>query len=154
MTSLQKTPELRMTLLHQQVTSFRRGILGKRKSVNFCRTVCAPLESYLNTAGYKVKLVSGNVRGFAHFWLAMTDGRIIDPTADQFSAPDGSPMPKVYIGKLPPGYSSDTLDTLQLVVVTCQQCGASWTPRVPDPVRCPRCQSRRWNEPPRDDDRA
>ncbi len=28
----------------------------------------------------------------------------------------------------------------------CQRCGARWLPRVPEPVRCPRCQSVKWRE--------
>lgn len=30
---------------------------------------------------------------------------------------------------------------------TCRRCGATWTPRVPDPVACPRCKSARWQTP-------
>ena len=95
--------------LHQVVTSFRRGIIGRRKSTHMCYRVCAPLASYLHLLDYHVTLVKGTVRGFEHFWLAMTDGQIIDPTADQFTAPDGSLMPKVYIGKLPLGYTAENL---------------------------------------------
>ena len=28
----------------------------------------------------------------------------------------------------------------------CRRCGHKWYPRAPRPVKCPRCQSARWNE--------
>ena len=45
----------------------------------------------------------GTVEGWDHCWLRLADGRIIDPTADQF----GNGMPKVYIGTLPAGYKEE-----------------------------------------------
>ncbi len=31
----------------------------------------------------------------------------------------------------------------------CERCGANWSPKVPDPVACPRCHSPRWRTPSR-----
>ena len=88
--------------LLRTVTEFRRGILGKRSSMNMCYMVCAPLESYLRTLGWETELVSGKVSGKEHYWLRLLDGRIIDPTADQFFPEEGDKMmPKVYIGDQP-----------------------------------------------------
>lgn len=36
-------------------------------------------------------------------------------------------------------------DSTKIVsVMTCQKCEYSWTPRVPDPVTCPRCKNPDW----------
>lgn len=37
--------------------------------------------------------------------------------------------------------------TKKLVLVKCLQCGREWTPRKPDPKRCPGCGSADWNVP-------
>lgn len=29
---------------------------------------------------------------------------------------------------------------------TCLRCGATWTPRKPNPVQCPRCKRVDWNK--------
>ena len=40
-----------------------------------------------------------------HFYLLLPDGRILDPTASQFIAPDGSDMPEIYLGAKPEWYN-------------------------------------------------
>jgi len=30
--------------------------------------------------------------------------------------------------------------------LTCLKCGATWVPRIPNPIKCPRCQQF-WNTP-------
>lgn len=35
----------------------------------------------------------------------------------------------------------------KLTEVTCHKCGRQWTPRKPNPARCPGCQSSTWNVP-------
>jgi len=38
--------------------------------------------------------------------------------------------------------------TYTLPTLTCLRCGASWTPRTPQPpVKCPRCTSPYWSKP-------
>jgi len=32
-------------------------------------------------------------------------------------------------------------------MVTCKKCGHQWRPRVDNPIACPHCLSRKWNEP-------
>ena len=85
------------------VIGFRNGLLGKRRSTDMCRVVCLPLQSYLRVEGYETTVVDGTVEGWDHCWLSLADGRIIDPTVDQF----GNGMPKVYIGTLPAGYKEE-----------------------------------------------
>jgi hypothetical protein len=95
--------------LYRTVFSFRKGIIGKRSSDLMCFAVCAPLQGYLGMLGYETKLVKGEIDVSAdyvigHYWLALPDGRIIDPTADQFESPTGEKMPEVYIGERPEWY--------------------------------------------------
>jgi predicted Zn-ribbon and HTH transcriptional regulator len=30
----------------------------------------------------------------------------------------------------------------------CSRCEHEWMPRIPDPLKCPRCQSPHWDEEP------
>src|SRR4051812_41594090 len=99
-----------MASLKKLVTEFRRGILNGETSAGMCFAICAPLQTILEMCGYKTKLIEGEIKPtkrFAyptnHYWLELADGRIIDPTADQFSTPE-RPMPKVYIGALSEWY--------------------------------------------------
>jgi hypothetical protein len=95
--------------LRRIATDFRQGILGTMPSARMCFAVCAPLEGYLRAAlGVSAELVEGELRlgedVAQHFWLELPDGRILDPTADQFATPSGEPMPEVYIGVRPGWY--------------------------------------------------
>ena len=48
------------------------------------------------------------------------------------------------------GYWWDSKTTiaqkLGIVECTCQRCGATWTPRKPNPIQCPRCKRVDWNK--------
>lgn len=68
-----------------------------------CFAVCAPLQGYLDLLGIQTEMVCGEVMGQEHYWLSLPDGRIIDPTADQFNG-QLVKMPKVYIGLRPVVY--------------------------------------------------
>jgi len=57
--------------------------------------------------GYETTLIEGDFGLTNHYWLRLTDGRIVDPTADQFSRPDRR-MPKIYIGPKPEWYKEYT----------------------------------------------
>jgi hypothetical protein len=90
---------------------FRNGLLEGRSSTAMCFAVCAPLDGFLHFNNYRTRLVVGEVavpgdpRGMLceHYWLELEDGRILDPTADQFTTPT-NPMPAVYIGMKPDWY--------------------------------------------------
>lgn len=82
---------------------FRRGILGGRSSAGMCDAICWPLVSLLKMNGIPVELVCGSVGICEHYWMVLPDGRIIDPTADQF---DDS-MPAVYLGARPKNYLTE-----------------------------------------------
>lgn len=93
--------------LRRFVTAFRVGILDGRRSDRMCFAVCAPLQSLLSVCGVETELVEADFdqNGLCnHVWLRLSDGTIIDPTADQFSTPEQK-RPKVYIGPLPAQYA-------------------------------------------------
>lgn len=85
---------------------FRRGILGRRKSAGMCAAVCWALQSYLSVIhNLALEAVEGGVEieGVAwcnHVWLRLSDGRVLDPTIDQFSDMLGTdPSMTVYLGE-------------------------------------------------------
>jgi hypothetical protein len=77
---------------------FRFGVLSGRRPHGMCFAVCAPLQTLLELAGVETELVEGDVGEWNHVWLRLHDGRILDPTADQFG------LAAVYLGALPPNY--------------------------------------------------
>ena len=92
--------------LKRLVSEFRRGILGDHPPDMMCFAVCAPLQSYLAIMGIETRLIEMDFGRVNHVWLQLNDGRIIDPTADQFMSLGGTKMPKVYIGELPDWYQT------------------------------------------------
>ena len=89
--------------LRRMVSEVRRGILGTHSSDGMCFAVCVPLQGYLHCLGYEAELVEADFGKRNHVWLELSDGTIIDPTADQFSTPLAR-LPRVYIGPLPTMY--------------------------------------------------
>lgn len=85
--------------LIKYVTGFKKGILGKRQSHMMCFAVCAPLVPLLNMGGIDAKLVEGSFKDCNHFWIALPDGRVLDPTADQFNNRCSTSFPPVYLGE-------------------------------------------------------
>ena len=88
----------------QIVKGFREGVMGDLSSNSRCFMVCYSLVGYLNFSGYQCNLIQGCIGDWEHFWIKLPDGSIIDPTADQFNCPDGSPMPQIYYGDKPKWY--------------------------------------------------
>jgi hypothetical protein len=78
--------------------NFRRGIVDKNSSNRYCYMVCAPLAGYLHYLDMVVEVVEGEVGDNQHFWIRLPDGRVLDPTADQFNDQVSSPLPPVYLG--------------------------------------------------------
>src|SRR5215467_127834 len=85
------------------IQEFRRRKLNGGESAGWCQDICIPLAKRLKKIGYEVAPVSGRVNGEYHYWIEY-GSIIIDPTADQFTMPDGKPMPKIYIGPQPSWY--------------------------------------------------
>lgn len=82
---------------------FRKGILGSNGSpVGMCFAVSAPLVALLGVYGIDAELVESDLSAhpdsicYEHFWIRLADGRVLDPTFDQFCSEE--PIP-VYLGK-------------------------------------------------------
>jgi hypothetical protein len=67
---------------------FTKGLLGKKPTTDMCYVVCSPLSAYLSLCGIENTLTEGAIlhceNQLHHYWVTLSDGRIIDPTADQF----------------------------------------------------------------------
>ena len=86
--------------LIKHASEFRKGILGKKNSYMMCFAVCAPLVPYLYQAdGIRSRLVEGSFGDCNHFWIELEDGRVLDPTADQFNGHCTTTFPLVYLGQ-------------------------------------------------------
>ena len=86
-------------------TEFREGILDGAPSRMMCFAVSAPLAGLLNFYGVDAKTVEGDVGNMNHIWIELSDGRVLDATADQFDD-----MPAVYLGKPAAIHSSPIKD--------------------------------------------
>lgn len=91
------------SMLRQTALSFRNGLLGKRDSGMMCMAVCYPLQGFLSMLGVETKIEELDFGKTNHVILRLQDGRILDPTADQFSGPTIK-LPKVYVGPMPEIY--------------------------------------------------
>lgn len=87
----------------------RRGILGTEMSTWMCYAVAGPLGGALQRHGIELKFVEVEFKLpwrdviCGHCFLELADGRILDPTADQFSHVELK-LPQVYLGKMPAVY--------------------------------------------------
>lgn len=77
---------------------FRAGVLEGRASSLACFMVCAPLSSLLELHGVRNQVVEGDLGDVNHCWIALADGRVLDPTGDQFNRPGRQSLPAVYLG--------------------------------------------------------
>ncbi len=91
---------------------FAKGVLGGNDPKNHCFYVASALGGYLSFGGLKCDLIEGEIdtgdETWNHFWLQLPDGRILDPTASQFTNPDGSKMPTIFLGEKPEWYKEKT----------------------------------------------
>jgi hypothetical protein len=95
-------------------TQFTRGLLGRKKVKSMCFVATAPLQGFLSACGVETKLLEveieietkDEIHIWNHFCLELEDGRILDPTANQFKTPEGEEMPNVYLGKKPKWYKT------------------------------------------------
>jgi hypothetical protein len=84
--------------------SFRNGIIGQASSRRMCFAVCAPLLPLLAfyDKGFRGTLAESDVLNgdiiWSHVFIVLEDGRVLDPTADQFNDLFAEQMPKVYLG--------------------------------------------------------
>lgn len=84
----------------------RESITLGGKSSGYCVAICVSLVAYLTRRGVAATDIHGAVGEWQHTWIALGDGRILDPTADQFNRPGAARMPPVYLGPIPAHYES------------------------------------------------
>lgn len=76
---------------------FREGILDGQPSDLMCFMVSAPLAGLLRYSGVDCDTDSGDINEHGHpcnhVWIRLADGRVLDPTCDQFGD-----FPPVYLG--------------------------------------------------------
>lgn len=78
---------------------FRKGIMGAyTNSTGFCGMICWPLETLLCMNGVQCKSVETDLGMCNHVWLRLEDGRVLDPTMDQFNFLFAEDWPDVYLG--------------------------------------------------------
>lgn len=86
--------------LIQIASDFREGILDGRSSERMCAAVSWPIGAYLESiCGIETEAIEGDLGHMNHVWLRLSDGRVLDATADQFNRlfPDLN-LPSVYLG--------------------------------------------------------
>jgi hypothetical protein len=72
------------------VRGFKSGILGNNSSHGACLMICFPLASLLRVFDVACEVVESDhsvnpeSRWHSHFWIKLEDGRVLDPTFDQF----------------------------------------------------------------------
>lgn len=87
--------------LIEVATEFRLGMIGEGSSEGCCFMVSAPLAGMLRAIyGVPCDLVESDHKDmdtacYQHVWIKLADGRVLDPTFDQFCSED--PVP-VYLG--------------------------------------------------------
>jgi len=82
------------------VEAFRNGILGDNKSSwAWCFAISSPLQLLLSIHGVESELKEIDVGEYNHIFLRLKDGRVLDPTADQFNWCGYKKLPPVYLGK-------------------------------------------------------
>lgn len=90
--------------LLKYVKEFTKGIT-ESNSVGKCYMVVAPLSTLLDMSGVENEIEKGIViykgEEYEHFWIKLKDGRILDPTSDQFKKLN---LKCPYLGKMPTRY--------------------------------------------------
>jgi hypothetical protein len=76
---------------------FRLGILRGRSSRLMCAAVSWPLAALLRCHGVECECEEGDLGECNHIWIRLADGRVLDPTADQFNH-FPKQYPPVYLG--------------------------------------------------------
>lgn len=80
-------------------TEFRESILDGSPSSWMCAAICWPLSTLLEMSGVPNRVIETDLGGMNHFWLKLADGRVLDPTADQFNRIGADKLPPVYLGE-------------------------------------------------------
>ena len=84
--------------LTSYATKFRSAILRAGPSAWMCAAISAPLCAALAALDVPSRLLESDLGDCNHVFLQLTDGRVLDPTADQFNWCSHAPLPPVYLG--------------------------------------------------------
>lgn len=85
--------------LTKYATEFRAAIIGDASSAWWCAGISAPLCSAFLALGQTVEIVECDLGYCTHVFLRLPNGRVLDPTADQFNWCSRVELPGVYLGE-------------------------------------------------------
>lgn len=71
---------------------FRKGLIKGREGDMMCGVVTYPLAAFLGMMGVAAEIEEVDLKYSNHVFLILSDGRVLDATADQFGGP------KVFLG--------------------------------------------------------
>lgn len=86
------------TELIQYALEFRAAIIGDKNSARMCAAIGDPLCAALAVKGVPTMVMESDLGECNHVFLQLQDGRVLDPTADQFNWRSSQPLPGVYLG--------------------------------------------------------
>jgi hypothetical protein len=87
-----------MTDLLTYAREFREAVLQGDSSERMCVALSAPLHAALQVRCTPTQLVASDLGECEHIFLQLADGRVLDPTADQFNWCSRQKLPGVYLG--------------------------------------------------------
>lgn len=102
----------------QFAREFRTAILSDSDSAWMCAAISGPLCAALTVQSVSCHLVESDLGVCNHVFIQLDDGRVLDPTADQFNWCSREPLPGVYLGE----------KTLIHDGVPCKDFEQLWTP--------------------------
>jgi hypothetical protein len=79
-------------------SEFRRAIIGDAPGAWWCAGISAPLHAVLTALGVAADIVKSDLGHCAHVFIRFPDGRVLDPTAEQFNWCSRVQLPAVYLG--------------------------------------------------------
>jgi hypothetical protein len=87
-----------MTDLLTYAREYREAVLRGDSSERMCAALSAPLHAAFQILGIPTQLVETDLGECVHIFLQLADGRVLDPTADQFNWCSRQKLPGVYLG--------------------------------------------------------
>ena len=65
-----------------------------------CAAISGPLWAALSVMGLSTRLMESDLGECNHVFIELNDGRVLDPTADQFNWCSSYQFPEVYVGQI------------------------------------------------------
>lgn len=95
-------------LLHY-AAEFRFAVIGDGASSRMCAAISDPLCAALAVLGVPAQVMETVLEDCNHVFLQLPDGRVLDPTADQFNSAGSPPLPAVYLGDVTRNHTNATV---------------------------------------------